>query len=145
MEYVPKHRVILIEWIYEVYLSGPLKRSTLFLTVNIIDRALSAKKFNINNFQLVGVAAILIASKMDGDETFNSASLSKLTDRAFDWAQIQRMENEIVFLLDFDFNVPCPFFFLESYLEIMGSDFMYLLADEYAIYNLELQIFDLSV
>ena len=85
---MPKHRVILIEWIYEVYLSGPLKRSTLFLSVNIIDRALSAKKFIINQFQLVAVAAILIASKMDGDETYNSGSLSKLTDRAYDWVQI---------------------------------------------------------
>ena len=134
-----------MDWIYEVYHSGPLKRSTLFLTVNIIDRTLSAKKYHVNQFQLVGVAAILIASKVDGDDTYSSSSLSKLTDRAFDSPQIQRMENEIISLLDFDFNMPSPLFFLESFQEIMSENCRYLPADEYAIYNLELQIFELGI
>ena len=58
-------REILVDWLIEVHLKFKLLPETLYLTVNLIDRYLEKQNVLRNKLQLVGVTAMLIASKYD--------------------------------------------------------------------------------
>src|SRR5690606_17026459 len=60
-----KMRAILIDWLVDVHLKFKLLPDTLFLTVNIIDRYLETTQVSRQKFQLIGVTAMLIASKYE--------------------------------------------------------------------------------
>ena len=59
-------RAILLDWLMEVSNEFYLKRETFHITVNIIDRYLSiVYDISKNEFQLIGVSALYIASKLE--------------------------------------------------------------------------------
>ncbi len=60
-----KMRAILVDWLVEVHLKFKLMPETLFLTVNLIDRYLALAPVTRKNLQLVGVTAMLLASKYE--------------------------------------------------------------------------------
>jgi len=60
-----KMRAILIDWLIEVHYKFKLNPDTLFVTCNIIDRYLSKEQVKRQHLQLVGVTAMLIASKYE--------------------------------------------------------------------------------
>ena len=60
-----KMRAILIDWLVEVHLKFKLVPETLYLTVNLIDRYLLGSPVERSNLQLVGVSALLLASKYE--------------------------------------------------------------------------------
>lgn len=60
-----KMRAILIDWLVEVHLKFKLVPETLYLTVNLIDRYLERVEVMRDKLQLVGVTAMLIASKYE--------------------------------------------------------------------------------
>ena len=60
-----KMRTILVDWLIEVHHRFDLMPETLYLTINIIDRFLSVKAVPRRELQLVGVSALLIASKYE--------------------------------------------------------------------------------
>jgi len=55
----------LVEWLIEVHLKFKLLPETLFLTINLIDRYCMVKQVLRNEYQLLGVTAMLIASKYE--------------------------------------------------------------------------------
>ena len=58
-------RAILIDWLVEVHLKFKLVPETLYLTVNLIDRYLEKVEVMREKLQLIGVTAMLIASKYE--------------------------------------------------------------------------------
>ncbi|RRT67962.1 hypothetical protein B296_00038768, partial [Ensete ventricosum] len=60
-----KMRAILADWLIEVHHKFELMPETLYLTFHIIDRYLSMETVLRREFQLVGVSAMLIASKYE--------------------------------------------------------------------------------
>ena len=58
-------RSILVDWLVEVHLKFKLVPETLYLTINIIDRYLAKAEVKRTKLQLVGVTALLIASKYE--------------------------------------------------------------------------------
>ena len=58
-------RAILIDWIIEVQHRLVLMTETLYLTVYIIDKYLSMESVPRKELQLVGISAMLIASKYE--------------------------------------------------------------------------------
>ena len=60
-----KMRAILVDWLIEVHSKFKLQKETLFITINIIDRFLEKAKVSKSRLQLVGVTALLIASKYE--------------------------------------------------------------------------------
>ena len=58
-------RAILVDWLVEVHLKFKLMPETLFLTVNLIDRYLAVVPVTRRSLQLVGVTAMLLASKYE--------------------------------------------------------------------------------
>lgn len=60
-----KMRAILIDWLVLVHYKFELSPETLYLTINITDRYLASKTTTRRELQLVGIGAMLIASKYE--------------------------------------------------------------------------------
>ena len=60
-----KMRSILFDWLVEVHLKFKLVPETLFMTCGLIDRYLEKEKVMRDRLQLVGIAAMFIASKYE--------------------------------------------------------------------------------
>lgn len=59
------NRLILVDWLVEVAEEYKMKRETLCLAVNYVDRFLSVMSVFRSKLQLVGAAAMFIASKYE--------------------------------------------------------------------------------
>jgi len=60
----PRMRAILIDWLVEVHQKFKMQPQTLFICVNVLDRYLEKKVVKREELQLIGCAALWIASKM---------------------------------------------------------------------------------
>jgi hypothetical protein len=78
---------------------------TLYLTVNLIDRTLSSKRISINKLQLVGVTALLIASKYEEIKCPCVSDLVYVTDGAFDESEIIRAERHMLGILQYNVRI----------------------------------------
>lgn len=103
-------RSILVDWLVEVHLKFKLVPETLYLTINLIDRYLAEKEVSRPKLQLVGVTALLIASKYEEIYPPELRDLVYICDRAY-----SRNEVSILFLciaviiLQSSSNIPVPF------------------------------------
>uniref|UniRef100_A0A7S0WJX0 Cyclin-like domain-containing protein n=1 Tax=Chlamydomonas leiostraca TaxID=1034604 RepID=A0A7S0WJX0_9CHLO len=91
-----KMRAILIDWLVEVHLKFKLMPETLFLTVNLIDRFLEIKPVTRRNLQLVGVTAMLIASKYEEIWAPEVRDFVYISDKAYTREQILAMEKTML-------------------------------------------------
>lgn len=81
-------RMILVGWLIEVHLKFKLLPETLFLTVNLIDRYCEKKYVQRTNYQLLGVTAMLIASKYEEIYAPEIRDFVYITDKAYTKEQI---------------------------------------------------------
>jgi len=58
-------RAILVDWLVDVHNKFELSPETFYLTINIIDRFLARKAVPRRELQLLGIGAMLIASKYE--------------------------------------------------------------------------------
>ncbi|CAH1254824.1 CCNB2 [Branchiostoma lanceolatum] len=105
-------RGILIDWLIQVHLRFHLLQETLFLTVDIIDRFLQVQSVSRSKLQLVGVTAMLIASKYEEMYAPEVADFVYITDNAYTKSQIRSMEILILKNLNFNLGKPLPLHFL---------------------------------
>lgn len=114
-----KMRAILIDWLIEVHLKFKLLPETLFLTVNIIDRYLEkVTDIHRTKLQLVGVTAMLIASKYEEIYAPEVRDFVYITDKAYTKEEILKMEQNILYALDFNLTFPSSLRFLERYCKV---------------------------
>lgn len=111
---LPKMRTVLVDWLIQVHSQFNLLQETLYLTVAILDRFLqdSACKIERKQLQLVGVAAMFIASKYEEMYAPEIGDFVYITDRAYTEPQIREMEMKILSTLRFDLGRPLPLHFL---------------------------------
>ena len=64
-EITGKMRAILVDWLVEVHLTFKLVPETLYLTVWLIDKYLEKEQVTRSALQLLGVTAMLVASKYE--------------------------------------------------------------------------------
>lgn len=107
-----KMRGILIDWLIEVHASFRLLPETLFLTVNIIDRFLSAEIVSLDRLQLVGVTAMFIASKYEEVLSPHVANFSQVADETFSDKEILDAERHVLATLNYCMSYPNPMNFL---------------------------------
>ncbi|XP_069794858.1 G2/mitotic-specific cyclin-B1-like isoform X2 [Narcine bancroftii] len=105
-------RAILINWLVEVQVKFKLLPETLYLTVSILDRFLQDTTVSKKNLQLVGVTAMLIASKYEEIFPPEIEDFVIVTDEAYTSAQVRQMERWILKKLDFSLGKPLPLHFL---------------------------------
>jgi len=113
-ELLPKMRAVLIDWLVGVHLQFHLLQETLYTTVAILDRFLQVEVGSItrSKLQLVGVAAMLVASKYEEIYAPEVKDFVYITDRAYTEKEILRMEIRILASLNFDLGRPLPLHFL---------------------------------
>jgi transcription initiation factor TFIIIB Brf1 subunit/transcription initiation factor TFIIB len=107
-----KMRGILVDWLIEVHTRFHLLPETLFLTVNIIDRFLSNKVVQLDRLQLVGVAAMFIASKYEEVLSPHVTNFRHVADDGFTIDEILKAERELLGTLNYDLSYPNPMNFL---------------------------------
>ncbi len=107
-----KMRGILLDWIIDLHHKFKMFPQTLYATAMIIDLYLSKKQATKENLQLIGTAALYIASKYE--ETYQVPELDDLVHfsaKAFTKDQIIKMEADIICALDFNLIMETSFRF----------------------------------
>ena len=110
MNYQPKinekMRMILVDWLVENHFNFRLKSETLFQTIWIIDTYLSNAQITSDQFQLLGVAALLISCKSREIYYHPLNRFIEITDFAFNKDQLLSMESHILKVLKFNILSP---------------------------------------
>ena len=109
-------RGILVDWLVEVAEEYRLSSETLYLSINYIDRYLAVVPIEKAQLQLVGVAAMLIASKYEEIYPPQCDEFVYISDNTYTRDQIFAMETNILVTLDFALTVPTAKVFLRRYL-----------------------------
>lgn len=101
-------RIILIDWIVEIHYKLRLKEETFYTTIYIIDAYLSQKIITKNNFQLLGITSLLIASKLNEMNVERIQNYSFFAGNAYNKEEIINMELDISKTLDYNFLITTP-------------------------------------
>jgi len=115
-------RAILIDWLVEVHLKFKLVPETLYLTVNLIDRYLEKEIVMREKLQLVGVTAMLVASKYEEIYAPEVQDFVYITDKAYTKEEILDQEYKMLKILDFDTTTCSSYRFLLRYHKLSESD-----------------------
>ncbi|XP_073439336.1 cyclin-A1 [Dendrobates tinctorius] len=108
-------RTVLVDWLAEVREEYKLRSETLFLAINYLDRFLSCMSVLRGKLQLVGTAAMLLASKYEEIYPPDVDEFVYITDDTYTKKQLLRMEHLLLKVLTFDLTVPTINQFLLQY------------------------------
>lgn len=118
----PQMRGILINWLIEVHQKFDLMEETLFLTVTLLDQYLSVELIKKNEMQLVGLTALLLASKYEDFWHPRVTDLISISAESYTRDQMLKMEKTILKKLKFRLNQPTPYVFMLRFLKAAQSD-----------------------
>ncbi|NXJ75461.1 CCNB2 protein, partial [Trogon melanurus] len=105
-------RAILVDWLVQVHSRFQLLQETLYMCVAIMDRFLQSHPVPRKRLQLVGVTALLVASKYEEMFSPDIADFVYITDNAYTSDEVREMEMTILRELNFDLGRPLPIHFL---------------------------------
>ncbi|RDX96273.1 putative cyclin-B3-1, partial [Mucuna pruriens] len=118
----PHLRGILINWLIEVHFKYDLMPETLYLTVTLLDQYLSLVTIKKTDMQLVGLTALLLASKYEDFWHPRVKDLISLSAESYTRDQMLEMEKLILRKLKFRLNSPTPYVFMVRFLKAAQSD-----------------------
>merc|ERR1712055_511953 len=112
-----KMRAVLVDWLVEVQIQFKLLQETLFGTISIVDRFLAVEGLSItrSKLQLVGVAAMFLASKVEEVYAPACSDFVYITDNAYTEDAIKQMEIKILQTLKFKLFEPLSLHFLRRF------------------------------
>jgi len=117
-----KMRLVLLNWLVDVHQKFRMDTETLYLTINVIDRFLGKKAVKRQKLQLVGISAMLIASKYQDMHAPRVHDFVNITDNAYCADDVVRMEALILDAISFDLTVPSPLCFVMRFLRAANAD-----------------------
>ena len=106
-------RSILIDWIIDVHGKFGFCDETLYMTVSIIDRYSSIKKITRNEYQCLGITALMIACKHEEINVPKVEDFIYITDNAYNKEEVFNMEIDILDKLNYNLLYPSPIKFYE--------------------------------
>jgi Cyclin, N-terminal domain len=115
-------RAVLVDWMCEVSKEYELSRETLHMAVNYVDRFLASES-NVarEKFQLVGVTALFVASKIDEISPPRVGDFELCTDRAFMVHDIFQMEIKLLKTLNWQLLPTTSFSALRFFCKSIAS------------------------
>lgn len=128
-----KMRAILIDWVILVHRKFSLMPETLFLAPNRIDLFLSKKVVTRKNLQLVGVTAMLLASKYEEIWAPEVRDFVYISDKAYTREQILDMEKQMLNTLGFHLTVPTPYQFMSRFFKAANADKQFQLLSSFIV------------
>ncbi|KAK3770612.1 hypothetical protein RRG08_052953 [Elysia crispata] len=114
----PAMRAILVDWLVEIQENFELNHETLYLAVKLTDLYLSRVEVDKELLQLLGSAAVFIASKFDERFPPLIEDFTYICDNVFDKNQFIEMEMEVLKKVDFDLGIPISYRFLRRYAKV---------------------------
>eukprot|EP00873_Tetraselmis_striata_P017708 jgi/Tetstr1/437972/TSEL_026602.t1 len=112
----------LMDWLVEVHRKFKFKMAeTLFLTVQIVNRYLAIDQVQCRNVQLVGVTAMLIASKYEEIWAPEVHDFVYISAGAYTREQILGMEKMMLNKLQFKLTTPTSYHFLARFIKACGQ------------------------
>lgn len=114
-------RTKLVDWLSQVHNRYRLRDETLFLCVNILDRFLSQKAVSRSKLQLVGITAMMIASKYEDIYCPSTKNYVDICANTYSTDELLRMEILILSTLRFNVTIASPLAFIEKYLKNANS------------------------
>lgn len=115
-------RQVMIDWLIDVHQNFKLLPETLYIAVKLIDRYTELVQVPRSKYQLVGVTAMLIASKYEEIYPPYVKDFVYITDKAFTKEQVLEMEQSMLLNLDYNLTFPTPLRFLERYSRLAECD-----------------------
>ena len=108
-------RAFLIEWLIDVHRKFRLVSETLYVAVYIIDCYLSVESVKKSELHILGVTALLISTKYEEIYPPRLKELIQVSENKFSKDEILKLEQKVLQILQFDFNSPSAYRFLERY------------------------------
>ncbi|KAF8634827.1 hypothetical protein AX17_004078 [Amanita inopinata Kibby_2008] len=105
-------RGVLADWLIQVHYRFHLQAETLFLSVNIMDRFLSARVVSLAKLQLVGVTCMFIAAKVEEILSPSVTHFLMCAESTYTEAEILQAERYILKTLDWNLSYPNPMHYL---------------------------------
>ncbi|XP_033621680.1 cyclin N-terminal domain-containing protein 2, partial [Fukomys damarensis] len=135
----PEMRALVVDWLVQVHEYLGLAGDTLYLAVHLLDSYLRAGRVRLRRLQLLGVACLFLACKMEECVLPEPASLCLLSAGSFSRAELLRAERRILSRLDFRLHHPGPLLCLELLAAFTLSPWQVMLL---ATYFLELSLLE---
>ncbi|XP_048646862.1 cyclin-P isoform X2 [Marmota marmota marmota] len=135
----PEMRALVVDWLVQVHEYLCLAGDTLYLAVHLLDSYLRAGRVRLHRLQLLGMACLFLACKMEECVLPEPASLCLLSAGSFSRAELLRAERRILSRLDFRLHYPGPLLCLELLTALAGSGPQVMLL---ATYFLELSLLE---
>ena len=137
-----KTRAIVIDWLVHIHYKFKLKEETLYLTINIMDRFTKTTSFNLNDYQLISICSLLIASKFEDIYPPEISYLIYASKNTYSKEQIIKTEYEILKKLNFNLLYNSSYKFLSYF--YLTSQINNIKVFHLAQYILELSLLNLS-
>ena len=118
----PTMRSILVDWLVEVGQEYRLSSDTLFLSVALIDRYLSLVDVRRNRLQLVGISAMLVASKYEEIYAPQVDEFCYITDNTYAREAVLATERDLLRVLGFEVTQPTAKTFLRRYIKAASAE-----------------------
>ncbi|KAB2601862.1 cyclin-B3-1 [Pyrus ussuriensis x Pyrus communis] len=118
----PHMRGILVNWLIEVHHKFELMQETLYLMVTLLDQYLSQVTIKKDDMQLVGLTALLLASKYEDFWHPRVKDLISISAETYTRAQVLGMEKAFLKKLKFRLNAPTPYVFMLRFLKAAQSE-----------------------
>ena len=97
----PNMRSILVDWIIQVQHHLKLCQETLYLGIGILDMVLHRRDVDPDKLQLVGVTALLVASKLEEYYPVDIKKLLHLTENSYTRVEVTHMERTVLDVMEF--------------------------------------------
>lgn len=117
-----KMRSVLFDWLVEVQMEYRLCSETLYLAFHHTDRFLSAVPVQRSKLQLVGVTALMLASKTEELAPPALEEFVYICDKTYSAEEVVKMEALMLKTLHFDVTPPTHYVFLMRFLKCTHAD-----------------------
>lgn len=118
-----RRRSILLDWLVGVHAVAKFAPETLYLAVLLIDSYLGlSTPVNMDNLQLMGTAALVIAAKFEEIEPEGGFDFGRFYDGIYSRQHVLDMERSMLSALEYRVAVPTVFHFMLRYLTVALRD-----------------------
>ena len=117
-EITPEMRAMVVDWLMEVHQIFHFQEKCLFTTIQLMDKYLSKKLISIDQFQLLALTSLNIASKQEEVEYPILDNFITISKNTITKEEMIDMENDLISIIQFEILSPTVLDFFQIYAAI---------------------------